>query len=338
MLAGVDPGAPGLPATAPTAPEPACLYELLADGVAIVKGVPSGADIHEDIPREAWLRIGPVTFDRRPYDSEYFESVAAIPCVPRARTWRDLRFTETGVDALKAAVGQDIPATKGPRKDPLRPTPEFDDLLDLDQAIAVVSAFKTISMHDAWQWLSERLTKGHIQRFYQQPVKEWQEAPIPMPGDTQQDPLPARRYWRVRRSGVEEALRSEDTGLEKLIAWFAKPQQSALPVAQSMRAENPNGSTLPRARPEGTPTLKPSLKASRECYAHLVVLMKSGPPSRSKPEYRAEFLQNFGGRLTGRTFDAQWARAVEDTGASEWSAPGRKSKGKSNRAAISPIS
>ena len=100
----MEPGAPGVPPMAPTVPEPADLYELLADGVAMVKGVPDGKLAHRKIPRDAWLRMSPVTFEPRDHDSMFYESVVNLPGVPRGLRYRDLLFTEAGIEAVKAEI------------------------------------------------------------------------------------------------------------------------------------------------------------------------------------------------------------------------------------------
>jgi hypothetical protein len=213
MLAGMEPGAPGLPATAPTAPEPLGLCDLLADGVAAVEGVTNGAAIHEEIPRKAWLRMSLIVFEPRAHGSKFYESVATllrVPGVPRVGTYRDLLFTETGIGALRAALRQN--AVKPNDRAHVQPYADVAgrELLTLEQASALIGEQTKMTVWQARSWLLDELSKSKIEVIYDSRMRKWPEASLPLDAgyatSGRPKPLPMSEYWRVRKAEVTNAL------------------------------------------------------------------------------------------------------------------------------------
>ena len=75
--------------------------------------------------------------------------------------------------------------------------------------------------------------------------------------------------------------------------------------------------------PRGS-TGKIVLAEARECRRWLADLMRAGPSGQSKADYRKQALARF--RISARAFNRAWDGGIEDSGNTEWSRPGRKSK------------
>jgi hypothetical protein len=113
VLAGQDPGAAHLPDTDIPVLEvqPASITSLLADGVAVVLGVPSGGDLHEEIPALAWRRIR-IELRTSRTNTRCFETVAAlpdqhIPDVFASRFWKELQITDRELAKLKVKLDEE---------------------------------------------------------------------------------------------------------------------------------------------------------------------------------------------------------------------------------------
>jgi hypothetical protein len=113
VLAGQDPGAADLPDTDIPVLEvqPARVTSLLADGVAVVLGVPSGGDLHEEIPAPAWRRIR-IELRTSRTNARCVETVAAlphplIPDVLASRFWKELQITDRELVKLKVKLEEE---------------------------------------------------------------------------------------------------------------------------------------------------------------------------------------------------------------------------------------
>lgn len=67
-----------------------------------------------------------------------------------------------------------------------------------------------------------------------------------------------------------------------------------------------------------------TIKDEKQCEVWLQNLMAAGSPSKSKPLYAEEAIQQF--KISRRGFARAWGNAVADSGNVAWSLPGRKSK------------
>jgi hypothetical protein len=110
ILAGQEPGAADLPSLELPCLEsqPAAIVSLLADGAAVVLGVPFGGDVHEEIPAAAWRRIR-IELRTSRSKARPFETVAALPGpvlgdVFASRGWTDLQVPERELARLVAAA------------------------------------------------------------------------------------------------------------------------------------------------------------------------------------------------------------------------------------------
>lgn len=67
-----------------------------------------------------------------------------------------------------------------------------------------------------------------------------------------------------------------------------------------------------------------ALASAKACEEELYNLMKAGPPTRAKREYREEMVPRY--RISARAFDRAWANAASRSGNTDWAKAGRKSK------------
>ena len=206
ILAGREPGHPHIPSTTPPVLEcaPPRLMDMLAEGIAVVTGVPSAGDMHETIPAAAWKRIR-IVFLRSTTMERSLETVAqlpggTLPDLTASRSWSDLQVSEQDMAALKAAAIS--------RPDVDRAPQSFDlDLLTLEEASLIIAV--QTEAHDARQRLLDLLHDGKLEWHYATPIVQWQQQPLwlePDPNVVRRAPVPHPQHWRVRRDQLVELL------------------------------------------------------------------------------------------------------------------------------------
>jgi hypothetical protein len=101
-------------------------------------------------------------------------------------------------------------------------------------------------------------------------------------------------------------------------------EQSKAPQSTSTLAPENGGGPSEEDKAENQKAAASSIQAQSRCRRWLAEQMRQSPsPQKAKAGYRADAKTRFPG-LSERAFDRAWAGAVEETGATEWAAPGRR--------------